>query len=100
MNPALANVLQILRNHQPELRALGVRHASVFGSVARGENRPESDVDVLIDLDRDHPMGLFEYSRLKLYIAGLVGYSADVVNRSTLKPLLRENIVHDAVDAF
>ena len=100
MNPGLTSVLQTLRDHQPELRALGVRRASVFGSVARGESRPDSDVDVLVELDREHPMGLFEYSRLKLHIAGIIGFSADVVNRSTLKPLLRQNILNDAVDAF
>jgi hypothetical protein len=45
-------------------------------------------------------MGLFEYSRLKLHIAGLIGFSTDVVNRSTLKPLLRQDILNDAIDAF
>ncbi len=100
MNPALQRVLQTLREHEAELRALGVRHASIFGSVARGDSRDDSDVDVLVDLDRERPIGLFEYSRLKLYIAELLGNSADVVNRSTLKPLLRDNILHDAVDAF
>ncbi len=100
METGLETVLKTLRDHQGELRALGVRHAFVFGSLARGEARPESDVDVLVDLDRDHPMGLFEYSRLKLHIAALLGNSTDVVNRKTLKPLLRDNILRDAVDAF
>jgi predicted nucleotidyltransferase len=100
MTPALHNFLQTLREHEAELRALGVRHASIFGSVARGDARADSDVDVLVDLDRERPMGLFEYSRLKLHIAELLGTSADVVNRKTLKPLLRDNILHDAVDAF
>lgn len=86
------------------MRALGVRHASVFGSVARGEALDDSDVDVLVDLDRERPMGLFEYSRVKLYIpelfAELKGNSADVVNRNALKPLVRDNVLQDAVDAF
>jgi hypothetical protein len=100
MQPALETVLQTLRDRQPELRALGIRHAAVFGSVARGENRSDSDIDVLVDLDRDHPMGMFEYSRIKLHIAGLIGESTDIVNRSTLKALLRDNILHGAVHAF
>jgi predicted nucleotidyltransferase len=100
MNTQLERALKTLRDHQGELRSLGVRHASVFGSLARGEARPDSDVDVLVDLDREHPMGLFEYSRLKLHIATLLGNSADVVNRWTLKPLLRDNILRDAIDAF
>ena len=100
MDPTLDGVLQILRSHQGELHALGVSHASVFGSVARGEARADSDIDVLVDLDRARPMGVFEYARLKLYIGGLFGNPADVVSRRTLKPLLRANILHDAIDAF
>ena len=79
---------------------MGVRHASIFGSVARGDSHESSDVDVLVDLDRERPIGLFEYSRLKLRIAELLGDSADVVNRRTLKPLMRDNILRDAIDAF
>jgi predicted nucleotidyltransferase len=45
-------------------------------------------------------MGIFEYARLKLYIGELLNGASDVVNRGTLKPLLRENILRDAVDAF
>lgn len=78
---------------------MGVRHAAIFGSVARGEARAGSDVDVLIDLDPAVPMGLFEYARLKLFIADLIA-GADVVNKRTLKPLLRDAILHDAVNAF
>jgi hypothetical protein len=72
----------------------------VFGSVARGEARAESDVDVLVDLDENRRMGIFEYARVKLYINELLEGSSDVVNRRTLKPLLRANILHDAVHAF
>ncbi len=100
MNPALQRVLQTLRTHEGELRALGVLHASIFGSVARGDAGEESDVDVLVELDRERPMGLFEYSRVKIHLAELLGGSADVVNRKTLKPLMRDNILHDAIDAF
>jgi predicted nucleotidyltransferase len=72
----------------------------VFGSVARGEARAESDIDVLVDFDENRPMGIFEYTRKKLYINELLEGSSDVVNRRTLKPLLRANILRDAVHAF
>ena len=51
--PRRDEVLQLLARHAGELLALGVRHLSIFGSVARGEAGPESDVDVLVDVD-DH----------------------------------------------
>jgi predicted nucleotidyltransferase len=96
----LNDVLQTLRDHENELRRLGASHAAVFGSVARGEAAPSSDIDVLVDLDPERPMGVFQYARLKLYIDEILDGAVDVVNRRTLKPLLRESILHDAVDAF
>ncbi len=72
----------------------------MFGSVARGEDRNNSDIDVLIDLDPDRAMGVFEYARLKLYVNEILHGAGDVVNRRTLKPLLRDNMLRDAVHAF
>lgn len=96
----LQSVLEILRTHEDDLRRLGVAHAGVFGSVARGDVRPDSDIDVLIDLDENHAIGIFEYARLKLYLEELLGGSTDVVNRRTLKPLLQPGILRDTVHAF
>jgi len=100
MVASLSQILEALQAHEAELRRLGVRHAAVFGSLARGETRPDSDIDVLVDLDPDRPMGIFEYARLKLYIGELLGGTGDVVNRKTLKPLLRDAILREAVNAF
>ena len=100
MRPDLQYVLETLRAHETDLRRLGVAHAAVFGSVARGEAGAESDIDVLVDLDENRPMGIFEYARMKLYINELLEGPSDVVNRRTLKPLLRANVLHDTVHAF
>src|SRR6266545_3260459 len=97
---ALENVLGALRDHESELRQLGVSHAAVFGSVARGQAASDSDVDVLVELAPDRPIGVFEYARLKLYINEILEGAGDVVNRRSLKPLLRDSILRDAVDAF
>jgi uncharacterized protein len=101
MNDRLSHVIGTLRAHESELHRFGVAHAAVFGSVARGEERTDSDVDILVDLDRQHPMmGIFEYARVKIYINELLNGACDVVNRRTLKPFLRESILRDCVNAF
>ena len=100
MTAVLSDVLETLRTHETELRRLGVSHAAVFGSVARGEASAGSDIDVLVELEEARPMGIFEYARLKLYVNELLDGAGDVVNRRTLKPLLRDNILRDSVHAF
>jgi predicted nucleotidyltransferase len=100
MEGSLHHVLDTLRAHESQLRSYGVDYAAVFGSVARGEAEAGSDVDVLVELDQTRPIGLFQYARLKLYIDDLLGGNADVANRTTLKPLLRDHILRDAVRAF
>src|SRR6185312_10807382 len=100
MGDRLERTIERLRAHEGELRGFGVAHAAVFGSVARGDDRADGDVDVLIELDRDRAMGIFEYARVKLYIGEILEGASDVVNRRTLKPRLRENILRDAVNVF
>jgi len=100
MAGTLDNVLDKLRAHESELRRLGVSHAAVFGSVARGEARADSDIDVLVELDGERALGIFQYARLKLTINEILNGAGDVVNRRTLKPLLRDSILRDAVHAF
>jgi predicted nucleotidyltransferase len=100
MTGTLDTVLGMLRAHENELRTMGVSHAAVFGSVARGEARSDSDIDVLVELDQNRSLGIFEYARLKIYIDEILNGAGDVVNRRTLKPLLRDSILRDAVHAF
>jgi predicted nucleotidyltransferase len=93
-------VLETLRTHQSELRLLGVSHAAVFGSLARGEASADSDIDALVELDEDRPMTIFAYARLKLHINALLDGAGDVVYGGIPKPLLRANIPRDAIHAL
>jgi predicted nucleotidyltransferase len=93
-------IIATLRAHQGELRRRGVRHAALFGSLARGEGRRTSDIDVLIELDPQAPVGLFEYVGITQYLADLFPVRVDVANRGSLKPLVRSSIERDAIYAF
>ena len=93
------NALLILRRHESDLRARGVRRAALFGSVARGENRPDSDVDIMIEIEPEADIGVFEYAEIKEYIASLFDGPVDVVSRDNLKPFIRPAVA-DAVYAF
>ena len=80
--------------------ARGVAHAALFGSRARGDARSDSDTDIMIDIDPDAHVALFDYVGLKDYIASLFDGPVDVVNREGLKPSVRPAATVDAIYAF
>jgi predicted nucleotidyltransferase len=98
MNAAAA--IATLRRREGDLRARGIRHAAVFGSVARGNNRPDSDVDIMIEIEPEARLTVFAYVELKDYIAGLFDDPVDVVRLDSLKPYARPAITADALYAF
>jgi len=93
-------VIETLRSHAPELRHRGVRHAALFGSVARGEAKPASDIDIMIELEPEAGVDLFGYVGITHYLADLFPVHVDVSNRSSLKAHVRPSAERDAVYAF
>lgn len=75
-------------------------HAALFGSVARGDNGPSSDIDIMIEIDPEAKVGIFEYVGIKQAIAALFLEPVDVVNREALKPFVRPLAEGDAVRVF
>jgi uncharacterized protein len=94
------DAIAILRQNADTLRARGVCHAALFGSLARGEAKPDSDVDILIELAPDNTLDLFAYSGLMHYIESLFPVPVDVVDRDALKPYIRAPAARDAIYAF
>ena len=89
-------VLQLLKQKNAELaNEFGVKSLSLFGSVARNEARPTSDVDLLVEFSR--PVGYFGLFALQDYLEKLLGCSVDIGTLDSLKPYMRERIMGDLV---
>jgi predicted nucleotidyltransferase len=92
--------LETLKKHEADLRRRGVRRASLFGSIARGETRPDSDIDVCVELDAGATLSVFDYADIVAYIQSLFPARVDVSNREMLKPDVRKSAERDAIPAF
>lgn len=84
-------VIVALRAHEAELRRLGVEGLYLFGSVARGEDRPGSDVDLFFD-HAEGALGLFGLMDVKGAAARILGRKTDIMTRRSLHPRLRPAI--------
>lgn len=87
-------VLERLREHRGRLAELGVVSLSVFGSVARGESRPDSDVDFLVEFDG--PATFDRYTRLKFFLEDVFNRRIDLLTRQGVRAELRPFIEQDA----
>jgi hypothetical protein len=88
-------VIRLLGERRQELGRFGVRSLALFGSVARGESRPGSDVDVLVEFEG---RATFDgYMELKFFLENLLGCRVDLVTSKALKPRLRPYVEREAV---
>jgi predicted nucleotidyltransferase len=102
-NRSLDDVLALLRACRAELRRGGVLHAAVYGSVARGDEAPDSDVDIMIELDPAQRLTLLSYVGIVRQLEALaapLGRRIDVAQRRRLRPHVRPAAERDAVQAF
>jgi len=76
-------VLAIVAAHREQLQEMGVKSLQLFGSVARDEARPDSDVDFLVEFDRC--VGLFDFIRVRLYLEDILGCSVDMGTQDALR---------------
>jgi hypothetical protein len=89
------NVIRLLTGQRKELDRFGVKSLAVFGSVVRGEARPESDVDILVEFEGRATFD--RYMELKFFLESLLGCKVDLVTRKALKPRLRPVVEKEAV---
>jgi len=89
----------LLRTHRDKILAIAERHGAsnvrVFGSVARGEARPDSDVDILVDLELGR--SLFDHAQLQIDLEALLDRKVDVVSARGLRSHLRDRVLQEAI---
>ncbi|MEN6611353.1 MAG: nucleotidyltransferase family protein [Methanoregulaceae archaeon] len=93
------DALALLRKHEPVLKErFGIEKIGIFGSFARGEERPDSDVDVLVEF-RAGEKTFDNYMNCKFYLEDLFGRKVDLVTNEALKPLIRDPILREVIYA-
>lgn len=89
------DILSILRAHRRELETLGIRSLRLFGSTARGEATPGSDVDLLVDFSAAPTFS--DYMKLRIFLEDLLGKKVDLVTETGLRPGVRPFVEKDAI---
>jgi uncharacterized protein len=92
-------VIAKLKQHEADLRRLGVEHLYLFGSTARDQAREDSDVDLFFDYERGK-LGLFELMDVKEETSRILGRKADIMTRDSLHKVLRSRIEASALRVF
>jgi uncharacterized protein len=88
-------ILRILHEHRDQVREFGVKSLAVFGSVARDQARPDSDVDLLVEFDP--PPTFQRYMDLKFYLEDLLGRPVHLGTPDMLKPRIRSQVQSEAL---
>ena len=91
--------LSRLKEHEAELKRLGVEHLYMFGSTARGEAQDDSDVDLFFDYERGK-LGVFELMDVKAFAARILGARTDIMTRDGIHRTLRRHIEATALRVF
>ena len=93
---SLEEIKRISAEHKEELREkFKVKELGVFGSYVRGEQKRESDIDILVSFEK--PIGLFEFMDLEEYLKSLLGTKVDLVSKKALKPYIGKYILEEVV---
>ena len=94
----LSDIQQILTQLKPQIQEqYHVTELGIFGSYVRGEQTPESDVDILVSFDPDYRFGLLTYCELEEHLSQTLGTPVDLVMKDSLKPRIGQHILKEVI---
>ena len=93
-------IIAKLRELAPALKAQGVKRLALFGSRARGDARPDSDLDILVDTTVRGEVPPFDFFKVLNLIQDATGLRAQISMRDLLKPRIAERIADDVIEVF
>ncbi len=96
----LDDIVQRIKSEEAELRRRGIRHVSVFGSVARGDEVAGSDVDVAVDIEPGRSFSLIRMEDARLLLEDALGRSVDLGETDSFKPQVRDAFERERVAVF
>ena len=85
---------------EPELRRRGIRHLAIFGSIARGDDRPDSDIDLAIEIEDNHPFSIIRMEETRLLLQDTLARPVDLGEIATFRPQIRAAFERDHVPIF
>jgi uncharacterized protein len=95
-----STVIAKLRQNEPELKAAGIIRLSLFGSVARGDASPKSDIDLMAEFDPARQFSLLDMVGLENRLADILGARVDLTSAKSLKEHIRDRVTREAILAF
>ena len=92
----LEEIKKILNEHKPTIKKnFKVKEIGIFGSYVRGENKPKSDIDLLVEFKE--PVGFFAFLDLEEYLKDILGIKVDLVSKKALKPRIGKYILDELI---
>ena len=93
-------ILALLRKHEQELKAAGLLHLHLFGSIARGEEGAQSDVDLLFEYDESETRNLLRAYGFQEELSNILGAPTHLSCAKYMRPAIRERALQEAVLAY
>jgi uncharacterized protein len=94
------DIREKIKSLRPSLEAEGVRHIALFGSRARGTHRPDSDIDILVEVSEEAPFSILNLIGVEHLVRDATGLAANAVMRRSLTPDMKAQASKDAVEIF